>query len=47
MKKITVELEIITTNDNWIHEWIYFCQEDLEEGESITIKNYLIEQEEA
>jgi len=47
MKKITIELEIITTNDNWIHDWIWFCQEELEDGESITIKNILTEQEEA
>ena len=47
MKKITIELEIITTNDNWIHDWIWACQYELENGESITIKNYLTEQEEA
>ena len=47
MKKITIQLEITTENEDWIYDWVYECQLSLPEGEYITIEQVLTEQEEA
>lgn len=47
MKKITIQLEITTENEDWIYDWVDECRMSLPEGEYIIIEQVLTEQEEA